>query len=218
MTTGMTVPVSLCVWALKALQNSMMLIPCWPRAGPTGGAGLAWPPSACSLIVVRTFFATLAPRRRLQLFDLVEADLDRGLAPEDRYQHLQLGGVVVYLGDLAGEVRERARDDLHRLADRKLGARTGGGGDLLVEQPIDLPLRERDGLLGCTDEARHPRGALHDAPGVLVELHVDEHVAGHRALLHGHLLVVLHLRDRFGGHDDLAHGALLPERHDAVLE
>src|SRR5271165_4211883 len=57
MTTGITVPVSLWVWALKALQNSMMLIPCWPRAGPTGGAGLACPAFAWSLIVVRTFLA-----------------------------------------------------------------------------------------------------------------------------------------------------------------
>ena len=56
-TTGMTVPVSLCVCALNALQNSMMLIPCWPSAGPTGGAGLACPPAAWSLIVVRTFLA-----------------------------------------------------------------------------------------------------------------------------------------------------------------
>src|SRR5277367_190256 len=53
----MTVPVSLWVWALKALQNSMMLIPCCPRAGPTGGAGLACPAFACSLIVVSTFLA-----------------------------------------------------------------------------------------------------------------------------------------------------------------
>src|SRR5205807_2627328 len=56
-TTGITVPVSLCVCALKALQNSMMLIPCCPSAGPTGGAGLACPAFACSLIVVRTFLA-----------------------------------------------------------------------------------------------------------------------------------------------------------------
>src|SRR5271166_5359316 len=53
----MTVPVSLWVCALNALQNSMMLIPCWPSAGPTGGAGLACPALACSLIVVRTFLA-----------------------------------------------------------------------------------------------------------------------------------------------------------------
>src|ERR1700722_4986518 len=57
MTTGMIVPVSLSVCALNALQNSMMLMPCWPSAGPTGGAGLACPPRACSLIVVNTFLA-----------------------------------------------------------------------------------------------------------------------------------------------------------------
>src|SRR3954451_13520094 len=57
MTTGIVVPASPCVWALNALTNSMMLMPCWPSAGPTGGAGEAWPPGACSLMVVRTFFA-----------------------------------------------------------------------------------------------------------------------------------------------------------------
>src|SRR3954464_34031 len=61
MTTGITVPVSACVWALNALQNSMMLMPCWPRAGPTGGAGDALPPAAWGLIVVRTFFAMALP-------------------------------------------------------------------------------------------------------------------------------------------------------------
>ena len=57
MTTGMVVPLSLAVCALNALTNSMMLMPCWPSAGPTGGAGLAWPPGACRRIVVRTFLA-----------------------------------------------------------------------------------------------------------------------------------------------------------------
>src|SRR3954466_14934110 len=55
--TGIVVPMSFAVWALNALTNSMMLMPCWPRAGPTGGAGLAWPPGAWSLMVVRTFLA-----------------------------------------------------------------------------------------------------------------------------------------------------------------
>ncbi len=80
MTTGITVPASPWVCALNALQNSMMLMPCWPSAGPTGGAGVAWPPAACSLMVVRTF---LAMTSGLDLLDLVEADLDRGLATED---------------------------------------------------------------------------------------------------------------------------------------
>jgi hypothetical protein len=55
--TGIVVPMSFAVWALNALTNSMMLMPCWPRAGPTGGAGEACPPGACNLIVVRIFLA-----------------------------------------------------------------------------------------------------------------------------------------------------------------
>src|SRR5204863_2837901 len=99
MTTGMTVPASCWVCALNALQNSMMLMPCWPSAGPTGGAGLACPPTVWSLIWVRTFFAMLCAF--LDLLDLVESDLDRRLASEDGYQDLELLGVLVDLGDLA---------------------------------------------------------------------------------------------------------------------
>src|SRR3954468_22893858 len=43
MTTGMIVPPWSWVCALNALQNSMMFTPCWPSAGPTGGAGFAAP-------------------------------------------------------------------------------------------------------------------------------------------------------------------------------
>src|SRR3954470_17287192 len=82
-TTGIVTPMSPAVWALNALTNSMMLIPCWPSAGPTGGAGEAWPPGACRRIVVRTFLAIALPilaDRRLDLLHLVEPDLDRRLA------------------------------------------------------------------------------------------------------------------------------------------
>ena len=46
--TGMMVPAWSCVWALNAWQNCMMLTPWAPRAGPTGGAGLAAPAGICS--------------------------------------------------------------------------------------------------------------------------------------------------------------------------
>ena len=42
------------VFALKALQNSMMFRPCCPSAGPTGGAGFAAPAEIMSLIFART--------------------------------------------------------------------------------------------------------------------------------------------------------------------
>src|SRR6516165_1990726 len=63
MTTGIGAPFSNCaVRALKALQNSMMLRPRWPSAGPIGGDGLADPAGTCNLRYPVIFFAiTLAP-------------------------------------------------------------------------------------------------------------------------------------------------------------
>src|SRR5678810_415345 len=48
-----------CVRELNSLQKAMMLIPCGPRAVPTGGAGLALPAGICSLTNPVTFFAML---------------------------------------------------------------------------------------------------------------------------------------------------------------
>src|SRR5215218_2264821 len=54
--TGMTLPRMDSVWALYALQKSMMLTPCGPRAVPTGGAGVAAPAWSCTLTSAATFF------------------------------------------------------------------------------------------------------------------------------------------------------------------
>src|SRR5574340_932078 len=45
------------VFALKALQKSMILTPCGPSAVPTGGAGVALPAGICSFTCATTFFA-----------------------------------------------------------------------------------------------------------------------------------------------------------------
>ena len=42
---GMIIPASLAVRALNALQKSIILTPCCPRAGPIGGEGFALPAS-----------------------------------------------------------------------------------------------------------------------------------------------------------------------------
>src|SRR4249920_4179867 len=76
--TGVIRPFWSAVCALNALQNSMMLTPCCPSAGPTGGAGFAWPPGIWSLIRVRTFLAM-----SVQFLHLVEAELHGNLAFED---------------------------------------------------------------------------------------------------------------------------------------
>src|SRR3954471_3576359 len=199
----MIVPFWSCVCALNALQNSMMLTPCWPNAGPTGGAGLAAPAGTWSLISVRTLRAIW-----LDLLHLVETDFDRSLTAKDRHKDAQLAGVVHDFRDLAREIGERSGDHLDRFADRELGARTRALGLLALEKPVDLALRERDRLVLGTYEARDARSALDDSPGVLVQVHVDEDVARHRALLRLHALAVLHLRDLLGRNHDLAHVGL----------
>src|SRR3954468_15419174 len=54
--TGMTFPRMASVWALYALQKSMMFTPCGPRAVPTGGAGGAAPACSCTLTSAAIFF------------------------------------------------------------------------------------------------------------------------------------------------------------------
>src|SRR6476620_8253321 len=54
--TGITFPRMASVWALYALQKSMMLTPCGPSAVPTGGAGVAEPACSCTLTSAAIFF------------------------------------------------------------------------------------------------------------------------------------------------------------------
>merc|ERR1719265_2683839 len=53
--TGMTVQTLSEVLLLYSLQNAIIFTPFAPSAGPTGGAGLAFPASRASLIIPATF-------------------------------------------------------------------------------------------------------------------------------------------------------------------
>src|SRR5450432_4851193 len=112
----------------------MMLTPCWPSAGPIGGAGVAAPALICSLMIAASFFfggmtdpswveseskntgrrGVLVSRRYrtrqvgLDLGDLTEGEFDRSLAAEDRDQHLELLLIGVDLADAGRQCREGA--------------------------------------------------------------------------------------------------------------
>src|SRR5215467_16059189 len=93
--TGTIRPSLACAWvaALNSLQKPMMLTPCWPSAGPTGGDGFAFPAGICNFTIAWTFFAMSEP------FDLVVLELDRRQPPEDRHHHLQLAALRVEIVD-----------------------------------------------------------------------------------------------------------------------
>src|ERR1051325_2901688 len=115
--TGMIIPGCDPVAALNALQNSMMLTPRWPSAGPTGGLGFACPAGICSLISPMTFLAILVT------LHLNEIELDRSRAAEDADQHPQLALVRPDFFHNTVEIDERAVDHLHALADGEEHAR-----------------------------------------------------------------------------------------------
>src|SRR5690349_17096134 len=56
---GSTSPERFDVRALYSLQNAMILMPWLARAGPTGGAGLAFPASSWRRTTALSFFAIL---------------------------------------------------------------------------------------------------------------------------------------------------------------
>src|SRR3990172_2811207 len=102
------------VRSLYSLQKAMMLAPCCPRAGPTGGAGVALPASSWSLMTARIFFAMW-----LQPLYLQEVQLHRRLAAEEGDQHAYLALLHVDLVHGADEVHEGAVRDADALADLK---------------------------------------------------------------------------------------------------
>src|SRR3989338_2581387 len=70
---GTTSPVIVFVASLNCLQNSAILTPCCPRAGPIGGAGFALPASICNLRIVLMGFAML--REIMQNYEFMRMPL-----------------------------------------------------------------------------------------------------------------------------------------------
>src|SRR5499426_3305314 len=157
MTTGITNPACPCVRALNCLQNSMMLMPCWPSAGPTGGAGVALPALHCSFTIAWMGLAIdPAPLNRL---DLKEVQLDRRGPAEDADHDLHLATLVVDFVHNPRKGAERPVHDPDVVADPERHARhrLGLGGLHLAQDAPDFVFLERDRVLSRADEARDPR-------------------------------------------------------------
>src|SRR4029450_10716704 len=183
--TGTTLPAWAWVAALYCLQKSMMFTAWGPRAVPTGGAGVAWP-------AVSSILRTAATRRRRpawggmgrcsfrwsELLDLVEGQLDRSLAAEDRDQDLELLLVGVDLGDRAGQLGERAGGDGDGLADLPLDPRLELLARLGLEDLVHFLLGQRGRLGPGADEPGHAGRVPDHIPGVVVHAHGDEQGPG----------------------------------------
>src|SRR3990172_9704975 len=199
----------------------MMFTPCWPSAGPTGGAGVALPAGICSLTIATIFFAM---PRLLQLFHLPEVELDRCLAPEDRHEHADL---LFFHHDLVNQPRE-VNDGPRRDPDR--GALLIGDavfGRLVAQLPQQRPnlfVLQRNRPRAGADKPRHARGVADDVPGVVLQLtllvhfDLDEHIAGEDLPVDFTALAALDLLFLLGGDQDLEDLVFHDHRGDAALE
>src|SRR5690606_19882199 len=135
------------VCALKALQNSMMLRPRWPSAGPMGGEGFALPAGTCSLMKPMIFFATMALPgfKRTRSDRALPVSFGRETAPGHRAPPSGAAEKASGLLDLA-EIqfhRGGAPEDEHR--DPDLALLVVHFLDVAVEVR-ERPLRHADGL------------------------------------------------------------------------
>src|SRR6516162_2769193 len=165
MVTGIGAPFSnFWVCALNALQNSMMLRPRWPSAGPIGGDGLAAPAGTCNFRNPVTFFAISHsvggadldgwrpphlppllhlwpkrawPRGRLKLLHLTKFQFNGRSAAEDRHGHLH--------------ARTRLVDFLHNAVERSEW--TVGHTDLFANLERYRRLRPLDTFLYLMENA-----------------------------------------------------------------
>jgi hypothetical protein len=140
---------------------------------------------------------------------------------ENRDRDAQAALLVVHVFHGALEVGERAVLHAHHLADleQHLGLGLLHALAHLLHDRLDLLFGDRGGLGGgAADEARDLVGVLHQVPGVVVHLHLDQHVAGKELALRHVLLAALHLDDLLHRHEDLAELVGHARAVDAVLE
>src|SRR3954451_22682928 len=218
--TGTTLPRCASVAALYCLQNSMMLTPCWPSAGPTGGAGVAAPALICSLIRPAIFFLG-GMSGSSDLRYLAEGELDRRLPAEDGHEDLQSLGLGVDLVDGGRQRRERAVHDGDRLAHREVDDLGSLGALGLLGLRREEPDHLFDGQrcrVGRADEAGDARSVLDRRPRLVGEVHADEDVAGEDLRLHDLALALLDDGLVLGRHLDLEDVVLHVERGDPGLE
>src|SRR2546422_3919730 len=229
------------VLALNALQNSMRFTPCWPRAGPTGGAGVALPAETWSLTTAETLFAispsSLLPVRCgvrqgsgtairrprtfcLGLLHLIKIQLHGRRATENGDHHAERRAIVVDFVHDAREVLEGAVGDLDVLPFIEHQFRLGMFRSHFhaVNDPVHFLDRQRARLLARTYEPRNAGSGTHQVPGVVVQIHLHQDVPRVEKLRRHDLFPAPHFNNVFGRDHDLAKLRLQSGRLDPALQ
>ena len=111
--------------------------------------------------------------------DLQEIDFDRRLAVEEGNQDPDLALVQAYTSHGALKSSEGAIDDPHLVAGLSPSpAATGSSASMRRMIRSTSSWRRGVGLVADADETRHARRVSHHVPGLFVQDHLNEDIAG----------------------------------------
>src|SRR5580704_6281304 len=162
------------------------------------------------------------------LLDLGIFELDRGRPAKDRHRDLDPRLLLVDLLDDAVERGERPVGDADLFADLESN-RGLWPLDPLLDLAHDarrLGLADRRGPAATPEKAGDLGGVLDEMPGLVVEIHLDQDVAGEKLALRTDLGAALDLDDLLGRDEDLLEalgetllfGLLTDRRRHLLLE
>src|SRR3989338_3282822 len=157
---------------------------------------------------------------RLKPLHLPVLQFHGGRAAEDGHEDLELAFIGIDLLDRAVEIHERPFLDPYALALLENDLRSGLLLLLLglLDDAVDLGLFQRRGLAAGADEAGHARRVLDQVPGLVVHLHLDQHVTGEKFPRRDLFLAGLDLGDLLHRDQHLADLLLQVELLGAGLE
>ena len=161
--------------SLYSLQNPMMLTPCCPSAGPTGGAGFALPASICSFTIAFTLRANSS--FLLELLYLEEVELDRCLPSKEADEDLDFVPLGRHLIDYADKLRERSVVDTDVLPASKRRFHAGCFSFNLLENLFNFLLSQGGGVVTGTDKTGDAGRVAHHVQDFGSIIHLDQHVA-----------------------------------------
>src|SRR5262249_50124721 len=145
------------------------------------------------------------PSRSLELLDLSIFKLDRSGPTENRHSDLEPRALLVDLFDEPVERSERPVGDAHLLADFEGDRRLWPLHAFLhlLQDATRFLLADGDRLVLGAEKPGHLRRALDQMIGLIVELHLDQHVTRKELSLRRNLAAAAHLHDFFHRHKHL---------------
>src|SRR5690606_17705377 len=140
------------------------------------------------------------------LFDLSEIEFDRGGTAKNGDRDTHLAFLVIDFFDVAVEIRERTFLHANHFANLEKNLGTGLFDALfhLGQDLLDFFFGNRGRTVaGTTEEAGDAGRALHQVPGFVGEIHLDQYVTGVDAAFRDGLLATLHFDDFFRRNQNL---------------